>query len=213
MSSVDLSDYTLNLSLENEVYLYETMINEIKLAIDHDANPFIYHGCEFVNEIIYRTFYTKISKFYVIPISVFYVFLVYINNNESLDSINFCNFLCADHLDINCALEIYPEELNRMLSGVSVIQYDAAECTQTQMCHEIYKFLYGLSSNARALNDKTHRQLTYYMAKIFKHKASIAFCNNAEKVNAYFALCKNFLMKHKHHFRFHRFINPEPDSD
>lgn len=207
----DVSECMSELTLDNEVYLYETMINEIRLAIDHDSDPFLYHGCDFVNEIIYRTFYNKISKFYVIPIGVFYIFLVYINNNDSTESLNFCNFLCNNHLDINCALEIYPEEINKMLTGTSHIQYTTSNYTQAQMCLEIYRFLYGLSFNTRVLNDKIHRKLTYYMAKIFKHKSSVAFCDNIEKVNAYFKLCRKYLIKHKQQFKFHKFINPDPN--
>lgn len=199
---MNVLDYTFDITIKNEFVIYEAILNEIKLAIDHEMYPYQYHGCEFVNELIYRCINCNVSKFFVLPKNVLYVFLLYINNNDCY-GLNFCNFLCEGQ-EIDNNLEINPYEVMKLFRGTSRIVFNDDDCNTITICNVIYKFLYNLSYDNEILSDVIFRKLIYNMAKIFKHKSTLTFSENQDKVNEYFKICKQILRKHKTQFKFYQ---------
>lgn len=200
-------EYLLDVDLEHELYIYEIVLNELKLRIDHALYPYIYHGCEFVNEILYRSLHTGMSKFYIIPLSIMYIFLVYINRSDCTE-LDFCNFLCntTNSSPIEYTMEIYPREIISMFKRQSRIVYTDFDCTPINVRVEIYKFLYNTSYNTDMLVDTDVRKIVYYMSKIFKHKSSVIYSHNDDKVKYYFKQCKKYIMENKEKFKFYKLL-------
>lgn len=194
----------IKFNIKSELLLYDTVLNEICARIDHDNHEHIYHGCEFVREIIYRQFEPVSTRYTALPAYVIPTFLNYINDNDCSD-LDFCNFLCCrdDRLNIYTpSIELYPAELDNINMGTSRVIFTRLKYTLSDYKSMVYNFLYKLSENCDVLPDELYRKLIYKMAKIFKHKTRINDSDeNSEKVVVHFNECVTFLIQNKEKFR------------
>lgn len=192
-----------NFNIREERIMYYTILNKLCLRIDHDRYKYMYHGCEFVREIIYRNFQLVNIEYTAIPAYMIPTFLEFINRDDC-DDLDFCNFLCCREIDIQIytpGLDTYPAEIDKINKGMSRVVFTKLLYSQEEYRLLVYNFLYKLYKNSDVLTELVYRKLVYKMAKIFKHKVVINEPNPNEKVIIHFNNCVSYLIKHQNEFR------------
>lgn len=185
--------------IRDECIMYDIVLNEVCLVMDHDKHTYVYHGCEFAREIIHRNFRPVDTRYTAIPAYVIPTFLTFINNRD-YEGLDFCNFLCCNVTEIQNytpGTDTYPRELDRINTGRSRVIFSTMRYTLHEYRTMVYKFLYNLSNDSAALTGQFYRKLVYMMAKIFKHKTTINETEPGEKVVAHFNNCAAYLLKHR----------------